>query len=80
MKNLDEICDRIMSYLLKNPDAGGSLEDISNWWLDSERVDQAVDQVGAAVTELLKRGFIKEIQSKNGVSIFKATRIDNDKV
>ncbi len=58
MEKEEEICGKILDYLLRNPEAGGTLEDISGWWLESERVDQTVDRVGHALAQLTGRGLL----------------------
>jgi Mn-dependent DtxR family transcriptional regulator len=65
MKIENELSKKILEYLDKKPDAGDTLEGITEWWLESERVDQAVDQVAEVLEALIKKGLI--IKSKYGV-------------
>ena len=65
MNTNEVIYRKILDYLSKNPDAGDTLEGITEWWLESERVDQAVDEVSEVLEALVKKGLIKK--SKHGV-------------
>lgn len=69
----EEIRSEILDYLLKNPDAGGTLEDISKWWLELERVNQAVDEVAQALERLIKNGIVKRIV-EGGSPIYKINK------
>lgn len=64
MKKKKEISKKILDYLKKNPDTGDTLEGITEWWLESERVDQAVEEVAEVLEALIKKGLI--IKSKYG--------------
>jgi hypothetical protein len=49
-----ETSKKILDYLQKNPDAGDTLERISGWWLQSEYVEQSVDNVAGVLEQLIK--------------------------
>lgn len=70
----EEISKNILDYLQKNPDAGDTLEGITKWWLESQRVDQAVDEVAEALNLLLKKGAIIKTKCKKGSYIFKLNK------
>ncbi len=55
----------ILNYLRKNPNAGDTLEGISRWWLNHEKIDVTVDVVSEILEILLKEGKI-ERQLING--------------
>ena len=65
MKIENELSKNILDYLNKKPSAGDTLEGITGWWLESERVDQAVDKVAEVLEALIKKGLI--VKSKYGV-------------
>ena len=73
----EEISKQILSYLEKNPDAGDTLEGITKWWLESERVDQAVDDIAEALNLLLEKGAVIKTKCKKGSSIFKLNKKNN---
>ncbi len=49
----------ILNYLRKNPNAGDTLEGISKWWLDFEKIDIKVDEVSEVLETLIKEGKVK---------------------
>ena len=72
MNNKEErISELILNYLRKNPDAGDTVEGISNWWLEMERIDYTIDSVKDALKVLLKNGTVKEHKSREGTIIYK---------
>ncbi len=72
MKNeKEEIAERILEYLKKNPDTGDTLEGISKWWLEMERVDHSVEKVANVLEVLLARGLIKKDILDRNTSIYK---------
>ncbi|MDH3974195.1 MAG: hypothetical protein OEV42_07935 [Deltaproteobacteria bacterium] len=74
MTNTKDIGEQVLAYLLKNQDTGGALEDITNWWLEFERVDCAVDKVAHALEELIKQGKLKRVKGDRGFFIYKALK------
>ena len=69
-----EISRRILDYLNKHPDAGDTLEGITDWWLESERVDQALIEVSEVLEVLLKKGFLKQVKYRNKTVLYKPTK------
>jgi len=65
-KRQEEISRKILDYLRKNPDAGDSLEGISEWWLQSECIEQSVDKVAGVLEQLIKEGVIKKQRGEGG--------------
>ncbi|MCP4367940.1 MAG: hypothetical protein GY797_07485 [Deltaproteobacteria bacterium] len=49
----------ILNYLRKNPNAGDTLEGISKWWLNLEKIDVTVDEVSEVLETLTKEGKVK---------------------
>jgi hypothetical protein len=71
MNNRKKISKQILNYLKKNPASADTLEGITDWWLKSERVDQAVDQVAEALEDLIEDGSIIKIKSQNGQILYR---------
>jgi Fe2+ or Zn2+ uptake regulation protein len=65
----EQISGMILDYLLRNPEAGDTLEGIAEWWLEIERIESSVDDVADALESLVQRGMIKTRESK-GRTIF----------
>ena len=54
------LVSEILSYLLKNPDAGDTLEGIARFWTARQRIDLMLRDVQDAGAELVAQGFLKE--------------------
>jgi Fe2+ or Zn2+ uptake regulation protein len=67
----EDISKKILDYLLKNPDAGDTLEGISRWWVQSEYIEQSVDEVASVLERLTKEGVVKKQEVKGGSSVYK---------
>ncbi len=60
MKNTNEdIARMILDYLRKNPEASDTLEGISRWWLEYEKIDSTTEEVAVALEKLIKQGKVK---------------------
>jgi len=73
-KGYNEISEMIMKYLQENPDAGDTLEGISHFWLEFERVDYSVDEVSSALESLVRQGAVIKVDSRSGLPIYKLAR------
>ena len=71
----EEIAERILDYFYKNPDAKGTLDDIVQWWLSLERIDQTVGKVAEVIEKLLERGLIKKVTRDDGTLMFQAIKM-----
>ncbi len=60
MNTKEDIARIILNYLSKNPDAGDTLEGISRWWLNREKIDVAVDEIAGVLEALIKEGLIEK--------------------
>ena len=67
----EDISKKILDYLLKNPDAGDTLEGISRWWVQSEYIEQSVDEVASVLERLTEKGWVKKQEIKDGSPFFK---------
>lgn len=72
MKNKkEEIAEKILAYLEKNPKGGDTLEGISGWWLESIKINKSVDEVSQAIECLVKKGLVVRSEVKGGRPIYK---------
>ncbi len=55
----EDIVRMILNYLNKNPDAGDTLEGISKWWLNLEKIEVTVDEVSSVLETMIKEGKVK---------------------
>jgi len=74
MNKRDALSKRILEYLNKKPGAGDTLEGITEWWLESQRVNQAVDEVADVLEEMLQKGWLKKSKYKNGNVVYKLAK------
>ncbi len=66
----------ILDYLRRNPEAGDTIEGISKWWLNREKIDVTVDEISIALEKLITKGTIEK-QSVNGEnSIYRISKND----
>jgi hypothetical protein len=54
----NELVRFILQYLLKNPDAGDTIEGIMNWWVRSEMFQLKSEQIIEAVNLLCAKGML----------------------
>lgn len=76
MNKKEELAQRIMEYLRKNPDAGDTLEGITNWWLQLERIEQSVDEVLESLEDLVKKGLVVRQDIPGGTAYYKFSKQD----
>lgn len=55
-----EIAEQILAYLREHPDAGDTIEGISEWWLMEQRIKAEVATVKQALESLEKKGQISK--------------------
>lgn len=60
------ISQQIAAYLVENPGAEDTVEGITEWWLLSQRIQVAVNQVRSAITELAAQGFLSASRGRDG--------------
>lgn len=75
MSELENTDNKILNYLLRNPDAGDTLEGIARWWLEGEKVDYVVQKVSDALDSLLKRGLIERIPAGENNSMYRISKL-----
>lgn len=71
MNKKEELAQKIIEYLSKNTDAGDTLEGITNWWLQFERIEQSADAVVESLEDLIKKGLLERKEVQNGVFYYK---------
>jgi len=52
----------IMGYLLKNPEAAGTLNAITEWWLLEQKIIYEMCRVKEALDELVENGFVLKLK------------------
>jgi len=70
-KKQEKISSIILNYLQRNPDAGDTLEGITKWWLELERIELSVDEVADVLESLIQKGCIRVHKSRCGTTFYK---------
>jgi Fe2+ or Zn2+ uptake regulation protein len=73
-KKTEKISGMILDYLCKNPDAGDTLEGITRWWLNMERIDLSVKEVAQALESLMEQGVITINKNRGGTTLYKINK------
>ena len=73
-KKTEKISRMILGYLRKNPDAGDTLEGITRWWLNMERIDLSVKEVAQALESLMEQGVITINKDRGGTTLYKINK------
>ncbi len=60
-----------MEYLEERPYACDTLEGISQFWMEFERVDRSVDAVKNALDILVEKGAVIKIERNSDIPIYK---------
>ena len=53
----------ILEYLRKHPDAGDTVEGITKWWLETEKVDVTVAEIAIVMAEMVRKGVVTHHQT-----------------
>lgn len=72
----EEIAKRISGYLQKNPDAGDTVEGITRWWLESEKINKLANNIAEVLESLIKKGVVRRMEVKGGNPVYKICKKD----
>ncbi len=70
-KEDQKISERIMKYLQARPHACDTLDGISRFWIEFERVDSSVDAVKKVLDILVERGVVIKIERNSDKPVYK---------
>jgi hypothetical protein len=56
-----ELCDAIVGYLTRHPEAADTLDGIAAWWVPMQRIETEVAEVTKAVEVLIARGVLESV-------------------
>jgi hypothetical protein len=56
-----ELCDAIVGYLTRHPEAADTVDGIAAWWVPMQRIEAQVAQVTRAVETLVERGVLESV-------------------
>jgi Fe2+ or Zn2+ uptake regulation protein len=64
----------ILDYLRKHRNAGDTLEGITKWWLELEKIEISVDEVASVLKRLTEKGLVKKQEMKGGSPLYKVCK------
>ncbi len=71
---MEDIARMILDYLRRNPDVGDTLEGISRWWLNIEKIETTVDDVSSVLETLIKERKVVRQAANGGNPIYKINK------
>ncbi len=77
---LSPIARDVLAYLIEHPESQDTLEGIMQWWLLEQEIKRWIDQVQAAIAELVARGFVLERLGKDGRIHYRINRSRKQKI
>ena len=69
---IDQLAAEIRAYIDAHPDAADTLEHIVNIWIVQQRFLQGLHAARGAIGRLVEEGWLEEIQTPDGRTIFRA--------
>ena len=60
------IADKVLAYLVQHPQARDTMEGIVEWWLLEQRIQCAIAEVEAALSDLVRNDFLITRQCSDG--------------
>lgn len=70
----EKVSRLILYYLRNNPDAGDTLEGITKWWLEIERIELTVDEIVDVLNGLRKKGLIRMHKTSEGTTFYRISK------
>jgi hypothetical protein len=75
-----QCAQQTLRYLTRHPHAKDTAQGIATWWLQRQRIEQAVDDVYDALALLLDRRLIIERQGRDRATYYELNREQLDEV
>jgi len=73
--NTEQVSRMILDYIRRNPGAGDTLEGITRWWLETERVESSLGQVADALEGLMQKGVITAHKMQGGQVLYMTRQV-----
>ena len=67
----EDITRIILDYLRMNPEAGDTLEGISECWVNFKRIEISVDEVENALDRLVEKGKVRKTKIEGSKPVYK---------
>jgi hypothetical protein len=71
---MEQISRMILDYLSKNLEAGDTLEGITKWWMNDQKIEFSTKEVVETLKNLVRKGLIRAHDSKCGTTFYKIRR------
>lgn len=79
-QSLDPVTQRLLDYWSQHPAQESTVEAIVEWWLLEQRIQETVEEVRFALSELVKQGFVWEHAQADGRIRYSLNREKEDQV
>lgn len=82
-KTIAEVRSEILGYLLDHPQAMDTLDGIATWWVLEQHVQRGIDDVEAALSELVDAGLLIRLnddRSASGASLPVLYRLNHERL
>lgn len=70
MIQTEQIAQKILEYLKQRPQACDTLEGVARWWMMSQQLSEAVEQIQQVLEQLRATGQIKERLGADGRIVY----------
>jgi Fe2+ or Zn2+ uptake regulation protein len=61
----------VVHRLSRFPEGGDTIEGITNWWLQCERIEESVDEVAEVLETLVEEGVVERHRMIGGTTFYK---------
>lgn len=66
----EQVSRMILDYLRRNPDAGDTLEGITEWWMNVQKIEYSTKEVAETLVNLIRKGVIHAHHGKGSKTFY----------
>ena len=74
----EHVSRMVLDYLQKNPEAGDTLEGITDWWLEMDRVESLEAEIADTLDYLVRKDVLVARKIEGGSTLFKMKHSQSD--
>jgi len=67
----EEISKMILDYIKKNPDSEDTLEGITEWWMEANRIECSIRNITQTLEKLVNEGLITSYTANGGKILYR---------
>jgi hypothetical protein len=65
---------QVLDYLAARPEEEDTLEGITNWWMNSDKGNRAIDELEDTLNLMLAKGELEKIHVKKDMVLYKVKK------